>query len=665
VKTDVYAGFLASVVDGCVADVSTGEQMLPFDVKKNPTYQAVEKTKAVIRDLAAGRRTIGLASGGTGMGKTTLTRQICHHHLIKHVPEDRPANASALVSVTWANRMYPVHVLNECDSLLRDEQALNVLKLMHEEPRRCALWTKEGRRNEEFLETGSKQYRESIPPTSFEVGRLCRQLFTLNLNYCDPAITRELPQEHWRALIRRGLNPTYIPTDDLYLFQYVVWLGGEGRMLRSLQFDYATSRDAIEFYCRHINRLPEISPARLVMIAEVIRDNPNRDRRAEALDNMLLATDQRPSLILGSMVQVLLWPRKPPRRRPKPRQDRPAAPPEQATAAPEPEPVTETPPEPEPAPTVDDVLDVIYGRRQEETCESIADVLRHVPMAEWDYPDDFDRLAEGLQNIADWQGDHYDLACSYMVCAPGRVLFVTAQGVVVWHDGLQIYSWEDAAEQIEPQMQADAEERDLERRKKRWREITARTLPEKRKLKAMLALIDELVSLNFEINDKGLRAIEFIRSLRKDDPRFAECKTWNDYIMLAITLTEQVTETRPEPEPPKLLLLPAPDPLERWLDADLFARVLLGHVPGSTSTEWSDVFDAVIEIEQQLRLPGFRGCADEDTEDDARLIRAAFMRALQDAGVAVPDNVAKKTMTDWFNARNVRVSSALSEWGGG
>ena len=139
----------------------------------------------------------------------------------------------------------------------------------------------------------------------------------MNDNYTDPEVTRRLPQEHWIALLRRGLDPVFIPTPDRSLFEYVVWLGGEGRMLSNLQFDYATSRDAIAFYMKNVNRLPEISPARLVMVAEIIRDN-SKDRAAAMLDQMLLRDRSARSRPGTGLVQVLLWPRRPPKRTPRP-----------------------------------------------------------------------------------------------------------------------------------------------------------------------------------------------------------------------------------------------------------------------------------------------------------------------------------------------------------
>ena len=293
---------------------------LPFEWRKNPIFLGVELAKETIRQVAAGHRTIRLIGGGASIGKTYLARQICRQHRIKEVPEDRPDNAEALVSMTWRHREHPVHVLNECDHILRGERSMNVLKLMHEEPRKCAFYTKESRRNEEYLEVGSRQYRASIAPTTFGLGNLCRHILTTNLNYQSEEVTCQLPKDHWLALLRRGIDPVYVEIggkDGLDLFQYTVGLATEGQMLRSHQVDYATARDAVAFYVQNANRLVEITPARLMMIATAIRDaGADKSRRDQHLGLMLRQTDQRPRLQLDpSMVQALLWPRRPPKRK--------------------------------------------------------------------------------------------------------------------------------------------------------------------------------------------------------------------------------------------------------------------------------------------------------------------------------------------------------------
>ena len=37
---------------------------------------------------------------------------------------------------------------------------------------------------------------------------------------------------------------------------------------------------------------------------------------------------------------------------------------------------------------------------------------------------------------------------------------------------------------------------------------------------------------------KQRRAIEFIRGMSQDDERFADCKTWSDYVILAGKLSD-------------------------------------------------------------------------------------------------------------------------------
>ena len=558
-----------------------------FNMPKNPTYQGVVKAESSVGDLAANRKTVGLICGGSGVGKTTIPRLIAKRHLIGFVPEDRPDNAAALVSMTWQNRMHPLHILNECNHLLRDPKTMNIIKLLHEEPRRCVHWTIEGKRNEDYKERGSIQYRESIPPTSFPLDdpvthrRYARQLFTMNENYTDPEVTRLLPQEHWIALLRRGLDPVYIPTPPRSLFEYVVWLSGEGRMLSNLQFNYPTSRDAIAFYVQNVNRLPEISPARVVMVAEIIRDN-SKDQAARMLDQMLLDTDQRDLGLETGLVQSLLWPRRPPKRTPKPPPVHRFRPPEQAPVV-DPEPVVEPDPEsvvepepviepvtvapvptsepvieqviepepvvtPEPvvepvsevATTWEDAVDLIYQRRSIETCESIAEVLRGMPLDAWEYPDDFNRFHDAMHEKADlqWRGADNHLAYSYMAYAPGQILFVTTEAVLVYEDGtLRILTWEDAGAQIAPQLKLAEEKRAAVRRQEKVREIMQKKLPAKRKLRAVKTLSDEYLALQ-DVGPEAARAIEFIRGMSQDDERFANCATWSDYVILAGKLSD-------------------------------------------------------------------------------------------------------------------------------
>jgi hypothetical protein len=173
--------------------------------------------------------------------------------------------------------------------------------------------------NEQYLAEGSRRYRDYIPPTRFLLGNNMRPIMLSNKNYQDPSVIAELPIAHWNALVGRGLDPIWIPTDGndgRDLFEYTHWTATEGNMLRSLQFTWEVSRAAIQFYIEHVHKLADIHPRRLVMIAQTIRDNPDPDKHMARLNQMLRNSDQRPKLIIPTtwvaMDGGLLLPKHPP-----------------------------------------------------------------------------------------------------------------------------------------------------------------------------------------------------------------------------------------------------------------------------------------------------------------------------------------------------------------
>jgi hypothetical protein len=274
---------------------------LPYNIHCNPTYQGVRVMLDTITAVAKGERMLALIGGGTGIGKTFHARRICRKAGINEVPEERPTTLDALISFLWLHRNCPVGLLDECDHLLRQEMTCNLLKLANGDPRVVAHASQRSVLNEQYLADGSRRYREYIPPTRFPLHDKVRAIMLSNRNYQDPRVIAELPQEHWNALVGRGTDPIWIPTDGndgRDLFEYTHWTATEGNMLRSLQFNWEVSRTAVEFYVEHIHELVDIHPRRLVMIAETIRDNPDPDERMARLYQMLRNTDQRPNLKL-------------------------------------------------------------------------------------------------------------------------------------------------------------------------------------------------------------------------------------------------------------------------------------------------------------------------------------------------------------------------------
>src|SRR6185312_3446513 len=107
----------------------------PYDISRNPTYQAVLVMLDAFAAVAKGEKMLTLIGGGTGIGKNYYARQICRKSGIKDVPEERPTTIDALVSFFWLNREKPVVLLDECDHLFRHEPTCNLLKVANGDPR--------------------------------------------------------------------------------------------------------------------------------------------------------------------------------------------------------------------------------------------------------------------------------------------------------------------------------------------------------------------------------------------------------------------------------------------------------------------------------------------------------------------------------------------------
>jgi hypothetical protein len=178
-------------------------------------------------------------------------------------------------------------------------------------------------------------------------------------------------------------------------------------------------------------------------------------------------------------------------------------------------------------------------------------------------------------------------------------------------------------ERIAPDVEEAERNRELERRREEIRRIVRTKLPAKRKLKAMKSLMDEVTALQpTTITPEAKRAIDFIRAMPKDDERFADCRTFDDYLRNA-------TEITAPPEQPRVLMLPAPEPPAPM------------SVPLRTQYdgEWVDV----VRIEQEFRLPDF------GNHDDARRVRFWFYRACKAAAKTPPAGIAQQPAEWWLS----------------
>jgi hypothetical protein len=99
-------------------------------------------------------------------------RPTCRQYGIRYIPDERPEGPASLVQTVWPE--HPVLLHNECDHLFFSKESINLLKVLHEEPREIKYRTKEAEQNQHYLDKGSVQYHPAIAPSRFPVGWNCR-----------------------------------------------------------------------------------------------------------------------------------------------------------------------------------------------------------------------------------------------------------------------------------------------------------------------------------------------------------------------------------------------------------------------------------------------------------------------------------------------------------
>jgi hypothetical protein len=175
----------------------------------------------------------------------------------------------------------------------------------------------------------------------------------------------------------------------------------------------------------------------------------------------------------------------------------------------------------------------------------VAEVLRQYPIDQWG-EDDCDRLAEGLEGRAEWQqcAAIAEAFCMFDTTNSRKLFCTESEGVLEYRDGcLEICSWETIEQRIAPAVAEAKERHDQQQREQECRDILVKRLPPQRKLKVMKASIDRLAELNFSPKtEDGQKAVAYVRAMTGDDPRFAECETFSQYLRKAVEISEARTQ---------------------------------------------------------------------------------------------------------------------------
>jgi hypothetical protein len=170
-------------------------------------------------------------------------------------------------------------------------------------------------------------------------------------------------------------------------------------------------------------------------------------------------------------------------------------------------------------------------------------VLKQFPLAEWD-TDDLVALGEQLHYCSAWM-EHEALAHAYFQYDHTTKLFASTEAVLTYEGaerGLQIHSWSSIERQLAPALAEERRRAEERQREQRGRDILKARLPKVRKLKAMKALIDEILTCQPTIREQGQQVIDHIRAMLRDDPQFADCTTFTQYLVKAEEIIQQIPE---------------------------------------------------------------------------------------------------------------------------
>jgi hypothetical protein len=251
----------------------------------------------------------------SGLGKTeTVLEVFKEYNLPPHYCS--PRDPGTFCSDLWMHRDR-AYFLDDCDRLARSEPCANVGKMTWGPQRLvvCPL-TKAIQQNEERRLNDDDKYNPNIPPPSFRVGPKHGVIWNSNKNFADPTTIANEMAADFAALVSRGLDPLWIPSEPQSVFDYTVWMILDGMLRRHPQGDFrndrggfklAVQQEVLDFICTHGQRLKEISPRMAWKLAAARRDDPSwEDAWTEQLApnplwNGLILPDDPPHLLSPAM----------------------------------------------------------------------------------------------------------------------------------------------------------------------------------------------------------------------------------------------------------------------------------------------------------------------------------------------------------------------------
>jgi hypothetical protein len=243
-------------------------------------YIATRALQTQARLVATGGLEFACWGSAPGFGKTHLVNAACRAANVSFKPISL-TSYHAGVQTLWQNRNLDVCTIDDSETLARQEELCNLAKQVFGSEHVCRVGHRKYYENEQNRiscdENKQLKYRPDWPPPIFQFRP--RVMWLTNTDYRTMDNVSATMQPHLKALISRGLCPDWIPTDDPdECFEYCLWLGTDGGMLRSCGMSRTVTEDTLNWFWEHRNRLREISPRMLKdHIADISESRKRQD----------------------------------------------------------------------------------------------------------------------------------------------------------------------------------------------------------------------------------------------------------------------------------------------------------------------------------------------------------------------------------------------------
>jgi hypothetical protein len=253
------------------------------NILKNPTYRAMRRAEELVELCACGNRMMIMLCSDPGMGKTEIVAQVLRRNHVDH-HNLSPGTTASFVDALWVHRNSLLWI-DDCEALAHDLVALSIGKSFWGASAICISPSSKRIDLNELRRIGEAkgEYDPTIAPPEFRRGPNHALVWCTNHNYSDPTKLPKRIATDFAALISKGLDPLWIPSDPQHCFDYTIWMVLNGMLRRhplvgqqgSGGFSLEIAQASLDFFIEKYRWLPEVTPRIVTKLATARRTDPH------------------------------------------------------------------------------------------------------------------------------------------------------------------------------------------------------------------------------------------------------------------------------------------------------------------------------------------------------------------------------------------------------